>query len=144
MKQTYVWLARLIAIGVVLQAAFVAWGTFDVFKTVDDGKVFDPEEYNAGQVMHSVFGLMVIPLLVLALLIVSFFAKVPGGVVLALIALGLVVLQFLLALFSFGAPVVGLLHGINAFVLAGVAGVAGRKASMAAKASPPAEAPAAA
>jgi hypothetical protein len=146
MKQVYVWLARLIALGVVLQAAFIAWGTFDVFKTVDDGKVFtaEPDDYNAGQGLHATFGVMVIPALVLLLLIVSFFAKVPGGVWLALIALGLVVLQFLLAIFSFGAPIVGLLHGINAFVLAGVAGVAGRKAGGAAKASPPAEAPAAA
>jgi hypothetical protein len=146
MKQVYVWLARLIAVGVVLQAAFITWGTFDVFKTVDDGKVFtaDPDDYNAGQALHSVFGGMVIPLLVLVLLIVSFFAKVPRGVTLALIALGLVVLQFLLAIFSFGAPVVGLLHGINAFVLAGVAGFADRRASVATKASPPAEAPAAA
>lgn len=142
MKQTYVWLARLIAIGVVLQAAFIAWGTFDIIKTVDDGKVYDPEEYNAGQVMHSVFGSMVIPLLVLVLLIVSFFAKVPRGVTFALIAFGVVVLQFLLAIFSFGAPFVGVLHGINAFVLAGVAGFAGRRAT--AVAPPTAEAAAAA
>ncbi|HEX2356570.1 MAG TPA: hypothetical protein VHI50_08930 [Micromonosporaceae bacterium] len=133
MKATYVWLSRLIALGVVLQAAFIAFGTFDVFKAVDDGRAFTGEydDYNAGQAMHSLFGTFIIPLLGLILLIVAFFARIPGGVRLAAIVFGLIVLQFLLALFSFNAPWVGLLHGINAFALAAVAGLAGRQASRA-------------
>lgn len=127
MRVAYQWLARLIALGVLLQMAFIAFGTFDIFNTVEDGRAFTGErdDYNAGQMLHAVFGEMVIPLLALLLLIVSFFAKVPRGVPLALAVLGLVVLQFLLALLSFEAPVVGLLHGINAFAIAGVAGYAG-------------------
>lgn len=130
MKATYMWLTRLIALAVVLQAAFIAWGTFDIFNAVDDGKAFtgETEDYNAGQALHNTFGIMVIPVLVLLLLIVSFFARVPRGVVLALVVLGLVVLQIVLAFLSFPAPVVGLLHGINAFIIAGVAGFAGRGA----------------
>jgi hypothetical protein len=142
MRATYVWVTRLIALGVVLQAAFIAYGTFDVFNAVDDGEVFvaEREEYNAGQMLHAVFGEMVIPLLAIVILIVSFFAKAKGAVMFALIVFGLVVLQFLLALVSFGAPVIGLLHGINAFAIAGVAGVAGRQVGKA----PAAEAPPAA
>jgi hypothetical protein len=129
MKLAYQWLARLIALGVLLQMAFIAFGTFEVFNTVEDGRAFtgEREDYNAGQMLHAVFGEMVIPLLALLLLIVSFFAKVPRGVPFALAVLGLVVLQFLLALVSFEAPVIGLLHGLNAFAIAGVAGFAGAR-----------------
>lgn len=129
MKATYMWLTRLIALAVVLQAAFIAWGTFDIFNAADDGRAFTEDtDYNAGQALHSTFGIMVIPLLVLLLLIVSFFARVPRGVMMALVVLGLVVLQIVLGFLSFPAPVVGLLHGINAFIIAGVAGFAGRGA----------------
>ncbi|HEY3010197.1 MAG TPA: hypothetical protein VGJ63_19340 [Micromonosporaceae bacterium] len=138
MRATYVWLSRLIALGVVLQAAFIAFGTFDVFRTVDDGKAFTGEydDYNAGQALHSIFGTFIIPLLALILLIISFFARIPGGVRFAAIVFGLVVVQFLLALLSFATPWVGLLHGINAFALAAVAGFAGRQATRAPTTAP--------
>lgn len=129
MKATYVWLTRLIALAVVLQAAFIAWGTFDIFNAANDGRAFTEDtDYNAGQALHSTFGIMVIPLLALLLLIISFFARIPRGVIMALAVLGLVVLQIVLAFLSFPAPVIGLLHGVNAFILAGVAGFAGRLA----------------
>lgn len=129
MRTTYVWLARLIAVGVVLQAAFVAFGTFEVFNAASDGKAFTEDtDYNAGQALHGMFGLVVIPLLALILLIVAFLARIPGGVRLAGLVVGLVVLQIVLGLVSFGVPVVGILHGLNAFALAGAAGYAGRGA----------------
>lgn len=145
MKATYMWLARLIAIGVVLQAAFIAWGMFEIRNAADDGKAFTADTaVNAGRALHSAFGSGVIPLLVLLLLIVSFFARVPGGVRSALIILGLVVLQIGLAFSSYPLPVLGVLHGVNAFVLAGVAGFAGRQAAQAAPRSPEPEPSAAA
>ena len=130
MRATYVWLSRLIALGVVLQAAFIAFGTFDILNAADDGRAYTGD-FNTGQVLHSVFGLMVIPLLAIIMLIVSFFARIPGGVKYAGIVFGLVVLQFLLALVAFPVPVLGVLHGLNAFALAAVAGLAGRKATTA-------------
>jgi hypothetical protein len=140
MRVTYVWLSRLIALGVVLQAAFIAWGTFDLFNAAEDGQAFtEDSDYNAGQALHGIFGLAIIPLLALLLLIVSFFVRTPGAVPFALAVFGLVVLQFLLALVSFGAPVIGVLHGLNAFAMAGVAGFAGRRAERAG--SPPAATP---
>jgi hypothetical protein len=135
MRPTYMWLGRLIAIAVVLQAAFIAWGMFDILNTTEDGEIYTGD-YNAGQAMHGVFGLGIIPILALILLVVSFFAKVPGGVRAALIVLGIVVLQVVLAIVSFSGPVVGLLHGINAFVLAGIAGYASRLATKAGGAPP--------
>jgi hypothetical protein len=150
MKATYLWLARLIALGVVLQAAFIAYGTFEIFNDADDGRLFTGDEYNTGQILHSIFGTGIIPLMALVMLILAFFIKVPRGVPMAAAVFGLVVLQFVLALVSFPVPVIGLLHGLNAFAIAGVAGFAGRPAGQAGgpggpdAAAPEAQAPAAA
>ena len=130
MKSTYRVVALLIALGVVVQAMSVALAWFTVLKDVDDGAVFDKNfDYNVGQAVHGTVGLMVIPLLALVLLIVSFFAGIAGGVKWAAIVFGLVVLQILLAIVSYGAPAVGALHGLNALALIAVAGIAGRRAA---------------
>ena len=123
MRSTYRVLAGLIALGVVLQAAFIALAWFTVINEVDGGFILD-ENYdgNAGHALHGIVGTAVIPALALVLLILSFFAKIQGGIKWAAIVFGLVALQFALAIVSFEAPVIGLLHGINAFVLAGAAG----------------------
>jgi hypothetical protein len=71
--------------------------------------------------------MMVMPLLALLLLIVSFFARVAGGVKWAAFVFGLVILQVALAFVSFAAPVVGALHGLNALALLAVAGLAARR-----------------
>jgi hypothetical protein len=129
MRATYRVLALLIPIGVVLQAAAVAYAWFAVLHDADKGAVFDEGSApNAGHVVHSIGGMMVLPVIGLLLLIVSLFAKIPGGIKWAGIVFGVLVLQVLLAVLSFGAPIVGALHGINAFALAGVAAVAARKA----------------
>jgi hypothetical protein len=66
------------------------------------------------------------------LLIVSFFAKVRRGITWALILLGTVLLQIVLALVGFGIPAIGALHGINAIVILALAVVAGRSARVSA------------
>jgi hypothetical protein len=132
MRATYRVLAGLVAIGVVLQAMFIALAWFTAIKDLDDGLVIDKNyDGNTGHMLHGQFGMMIIPLLALVLLIVSFFAKVPGGIRWALYVVGLVALQITLAFVSFGAPVVGLLHGLNAFALAAVASMAARRAAAA-------------
>ena len=142
MRSVYRALAGLIAIGVVVQAMAIALAWFTVIKDVDGGLVFDKNsDANVGHMIHTVVGSGVIPLLAILLLIVSFFAKVDGGVKWALYVFGLVALQFGLAAASFGVPVVGALHGLNAFALLAVAGLASRRA--AAPATVTAESPAA-
>jgi hypothetical protein len=131
MRSTYRVLAMLIAVGVVVQAALIAWGLFAVVHNTDDGEVFDKNTENAGLIAHSAVGDSVIPLIALILLIVSFFARIPGGVKWAAITFGVVVLQVLLAFAGDAVPLIGLLHGINAFVLALVASIAMRKARQA-------------
>src|SRR5262245_30288710 len=101
MRSTYRVLAGLVALGVVLQAAFIAGGTFGIFHDADKGVAFDKNSLNVGQLAHSITGSTLIPLAALVLLIVSFFAKVPGGVKWAAIVFGLVVVQVLLAYVSY-------------------------------------------
>lgn len=130
MRAAYRVLAISIAVGVVLQAMFIALAWFTALKDMDGGAVIDKNtDENFGRTMHSVFGSGVIPALAILLLIVSFFAHVERGVRWALYVFGVVVLQFLLAAVAYGAPVVGLLHGLNAFALAAVASLAARRAA---------------
>jgi hypothetical protein len=137
MRATYRVLALLIAVSVVLQAAFIASAWFTVLHDADSGAVFDKNSQpNWAYVAHSVFGSGVIPLLAILLLILSFFARIPGGVKWAAITFGVVALQFGLAFVGFIAPALGVLHGINAFALAGVASVAARKARQAETSAP--------
>jgi hypothetical protein len=142
MRAAYRVLAMLVAIGVVVQVAVVAWGWFSVLHKVDDGGTFVKGGETAGMEAHGVIGFMIMPLIALLLLIVSFFAKIPGGVKWALIVFGDTVLQILLAVISGPAPVVGALHGINALALAVLASIAMRKARLATTDTTPSAVPA--
>ena len=124
MKQTYRVISGLIALGVLVQAGAIAAGWFTALHDVDNGLVID-KSYN-GNAFHSLHGFVgfnVMPLLGLALLIVSFFAykSVPGARKWGGIVLGLIVLQVALALFAFSIPALGALHGINALAVFGTA-----------------------
>jgi len=123
-KQTYRVVSGLIALGVLVQAAAIAFGWFGAIHELDNGLVIDENyEGNAGHVLHGINGMYLMPLLGLILLIVSFFAakQVPGARKWAGIVFGLIVLQVVLAFVAFGAPIVGALHGINALAIIGSA-----------------------
>jgi hypothetical protein len=136
MRGAYRVLALAISVLVALQAAFIGLSTFGIFKWVDDGGSLTKSALEGdwewdgavGAMLHGVVGMMLIPLIALVLLIVSFFARLPGGVQWAGIVLGVTVLQVVLAFVAFGVPAVGALHGINAFLLFGVAMTAAQTA----------------
>jgi hypothetical protein len=117
-----------IAIAVVLQVASIALAGFTVSKDANDGATIGADYSNLGQSYHSIAG-TAIGLLALILLIVSFLTNVPRGRALAGIIVGLVAVQFALAVVSFGIPALGVLHGINGLAIAGVAGAAGRRSA---------------
>src|SRR5882757_4995557 len=101
MRAAYRILAGLVAIGVVLQAMFIALAWFLAIKDMDGGLVIDKNyDGNIGHTLHGQVGVLAIPIIALLLLIVSFFAKVDGGVKWALYVFGLVVLQIVLAFAS--------------------------------------------
>ena len=129
MRNVYRVVGMLIAIAVVLQVASVALAGFTIAKDADDGTSIGADYSNFGQSYHSIAG-SVIALLALVFLIVSFLTDVPRGRVLAGIVVGLVVVQFLLAVVSFGLPALGVLHGINGLAVAGVASMGARRAAV--------------
>ena len=135
MRAVYKWLGHLIALGVLFQAMWIAFGFFTVANKVDDGTNFNKDYVDNHSIfgldMHGLFGMMIIPLLVLIFFIVSFFAKVPGGVKWAGLTLLAVALQITFAFIAFGVPVVGMLHGLNAFVVLGLAEYSARRAATA-------------
>lgn len=128
MRKVYRVLTMAIAIAVVLQVASIALSGFTVSKDANDGTTIGADYSNFGQSYHSIAG-TAIGLLALILLIVSFLTDVPRGRVLAGVIVGLVAVQFALAVVSFGIPALGVLHGINGLAIAGIAGTAGRRAS---------------
>jgi hypothetical protein len=138
MRMTYKVLAYLIAAGVALQAAIIAYAWFATLKDLNSGAVIDKSyDGNAGDMLHGQIGMLVLPILVVLLLIVSFFAGIPGGVRYAAIILGLTVLQIGFAFGGFAAPIVGALHGLNAIALFVIAHRAAHRVETAAPAQAP-------
>jgi hypothetical protein len=146
MRNAYRILAYIIAIEVVIQAMVIVYAVAGLGKWVDDGGVLDksvmesdatPFPEVAGFAIHGINGMMVIPALALILLIVSFFVKAPGAVKMAVIVLVLVALQIALGLLGHGAPLLGALHGINAFLIVGAALTAAKRIGGAASTDQP-------
>jgi hypothetical protein len=129
MKQTYRVLAGLIAVGVVVQAAALAYGWFSLLDQLDNGRTIDSNyDGNAGHALHGILGMTVIPLLGLALVIVALFAKIEKGISWAGALFASIVLQIALAFIGFSAAFVGALHGANALVVLALAVLAARHA----------------
>jgi len=147
MRATYRVFGYLIALEVVIQAAAIAYATFGESKFVEGGGTIDkalwdsdeiPFDEFVGYVVHGFNGITVIPLLAILMLIVSFFAKVEKGVIMALLVVVVVAIQVLLGVYAHEVPLLGLLHGIIAFVLAGVASAAAARAAKPEEAAVPA------
>jgi hypothetical protein len=139
MRGVYRFFAGLIALEVLVQAAAIAYGVFGLFNWIDEGKghvvdkaAADNESLSfhgvGGFAVHGINGTMIIPILALLFLIVSFFAKVPGGVKWAALTFLFVVIQVLLGMFAHSVAALGILHGPNAIVVFGLAITAFMKA----------------
>lgn len=132
MTRTYRALAYLIAIGVAIQAASVALAFFTIILEVEDGAVLTAGydyESNVGILIHRFGGLGLVPLAAIALLVVSFFTKVPGAVRWAATVLGFVLLQIAFVFLAFVVAWGGALHGANALAVLASAVWAGRRVS---------------
>ena len=134
MRGVYRGLALAIAALVALQAAFMAYAISGLVKWVQkEGGTLDASVFaegtnvrvggDTGFALHAISGRFLIPLVALILVIVSFFAKIPGGTKWALIVFGVVVVQYALAFLArLGSlPELAALHGLNALILFGVA-----------------------
>jgi len=148
-RTTYRVLAWILAVEVVVQAAAIAYALFGLSAWIQGGGVLDAASMESevyfdgvlGFMVHGINGQIVVPVVALALLVVSFFARLPRGVAYAATLFGLVVLQVLLGMFGRGLPVLGMLHGavalgilvtaIMSARLAAAPRTAGRTAAMA-------------
>ncbi|GAA4079927.1 hypothetical protein [Nonomuraea soli] len=151
MKTTYKILAYVIAAEVAIQSMLIALGIAGLGKWVSEGNIFEksvmegegdlPFPEVIGLMLHGVNGHIVIPALALILLIVSFFARIPGGAKFAGLVLALVAAQALLGGFSRGGiPWMGAVHGFNALLLFAAALYTGRRVAKTAPAQAPATA----
>jgi hypothetical protein len=140
MKRLYRVLAYLIAAGVVLQAAAIAYAVFGMFEWVSAGGTIDKaliESDNpqlggiAGFNLHQLVGVTILQLLALLFLISSFFARIPGGIRWALIVFAATLAQSLLGIYAHHSSAVDWLHGAMALILftgAAVSGIRVRRA----------------
>ena len=146
MKKAFRILNYVISAEVLIQAAMIAWAVFGLSKYIDDGHVVNKDKIDGdttlfdgeyGFAIHAINGMALIPLLGLALLIVAFLAKIPGGVRFAAILFVLILVQaYLLPALAEGAPFVGMLHGAVALIILGMS-VTGGKMGAAATAPDP-------
>ena len=137
MRTVYRVLAYAVAVEVVVQAMAMVYGVAGLGKWVEDGGVFDksvmeseenPFPEVVGLIIHGINGMLVIPLIALALLVVSFFVRIPGAAKWAGLVFLLVALQITLGLSGHAVPAIGALHGLNALVLFSTAVVTARRA----------------
>ena len=141
MRSAYKFLAFAIAGLVALQAAFMVFAIAGLVLWVEDGNSLtkatmeaeEPPDFTGaiGFLLHGMNGMMLIPLVALVLLILSFFAKIPGGSKWAGLTLLFVVLQVALGIFGHESAYIGGLHGLNALILFSVATQAGRRVATA-------------
>ncbi len=142
MKKAYQVLARLISALVVVQAAAIAYGAFAIDKVIDKAKDHGDTIANAstkldggaGYGLHGLIGMLVIPVVAIALFIVAFMAHVPDGVKWAGFILLDVVVQVALGLAAHGVAALGWLHGPNALLLFALGIYTARRATAAAPA----------
>ena len=130
MRKAYRILADAIAVCVALQAMFIVFAVAGLFHWINDeggsvdAAVVDSWEDDhptfqgaIGVPLHAMVGMYLIPLLAIALLVIAFFVSIEGGVKWAAIIVGSVIVQVAAGLSAEGAPWIGLIHGLNAFVL---------------------------
>lgn len=132
MIKVYRALAVTIAVLVGVQAASHAWASAGLGHYIMGGAVVDksmmedtggplPFPEVAGIIVHGLNGGLVIPAVALALLVVSFFVRVPGAIRGAAVVMGLVAVQMTLGYAGHGLPLLALFHGMNALILFGAA-----------------------
>jgi hypothetical protein len=146
MRSAYRILGHAIAGFVAIQAAAIALWVFGLLHWVDDGHSFTPKVADdrldgvtgsVGVTIHS-FGAMVVAVLAIVLLVISFFAKIEGGVRWAALVFLAVLVQWVTAIASFSVPGLGALHGLNALLIAWLGWRAAKQAGVVDEARVPA------
>ena len=143
MRKVYSGIAWLIAGLVVVQAAAIALGFGGMMHFVDGGGVVDKGLTEsrtlgnfAGEIgfpIHGIVGGVLIPVAAIALLVVSWFTKLPGASWWAAGLFVLIALQGMVGYSIKDLPYLGVLHGANALAVFVVAVVCARRARSSAR-----------
>ena len=143
MRKVYLVLAWALVVEVVIQAGAIALGMGALSHHVSEGGVVDKASLEdrelswVGEIgfpIHFINGGLVVPLLALALLVVSFFAHVEKGRRVAAVVFVLVLVQSTLGYSITDSPYVGAIHGANALLVFGASLYAARLARVSASA----------
>jgi heme A synthase len=132
MKTVYRVLAFAMAAMVAIQAGAIGYAVFAQLHWIENGGTLDEASFESAPgfgayIFHALNGATVL-LLALALLIISFFAKIPQGVRWAVIVLACTIVQIALGTLSRLVSQIGAVHGAVALVLFGVAVMAAMRA----------------
>ena len=132
MKTVYRVLAYAIAAMVAIQAGAIGYAVFAQLHWIENGGTLDEASFESAPgfgayIFHALNGATAL-LLALALLIISFFAKIPQGVRWAVIVLACTIVQIALGTLSRLVSQIGAVHGAVALVLFGVAVMAAMRA----------------
>jgi hypothetical protein len=140
MKSAYKYLALAIALDVLVQAASIAYAVSGLASFFDDGHqvaegTFADAHFTGvgGYALHATNGMVVIPLLAIALLVVALLSRIPGAVRQAGILLVMIVVQVGLGGAAADVPILGALHGVLALAVFGFATMIGVRAIRAEK-----------
>lgn len=132
MRNAYKYLALVIAVDVLLQAASVAYGAFGLQKWIEDGHTLGRNGVEdgsypgvGGYAFHGANGMMVMLLLGVALLVVALVGRLAEGPRDAAILLVMIVVQIALGFASHAVPLLGAVHGILALVIFAYAAMIG-------------------
>jgi hypothetical protein len=133
MTTAYRVLAFAIAAMVAIQVGAVGYAVFAQLNWIEKGGTVDEAAFATGvpgtgaYMFHALFAGVVL-LASLAMLVTSFFAKIPQGVMWAVIVLVCTVVQIALGTLSHMLAAIGVVHGAVALVLFGVAVMAAMRA----------------
>ena len=126
MRTAYKLLAYAVAAEVAIQAMAVVWAMAGLGKWIQQGGVADaslmeseaiPFPEVAGFIIHGINGTFVVPIIALALMVLSFFTRRRRAIVVAVAVFVLTVLQGQLGFLGHEIPGIGALHGLNALIL---------------------------
>jgi hypothetical protein len=122
--------ASIVSLAIIVQVGLASYGAFNAVDKADDKGTVGKDAVSDGFGAHAGLGYIIF-LAALILLILAFVSRRAGGpsrVKWSGAILGLIVVQILLAWAGAASAWLGVLHGVNALAVAGVAGsLAGRE-----------------
>jgi hypothetical protein len=123
--------ASVVSLAVILQVGLASYGAFHAVNVADDKGSIAKKSAEDAFAFHAILGYLIF-LAAIVLLVLAFLAR-RGGVASSrvrwsAILLGLILVQIVFALIGHASAGLGILHGMNALAVAGVAGsLAGRE-----------------